>query len=169
MSVMKLDLLPENIISRSIDEFVVSAAFGEYAGGVSSEWVVSASASLDIQVVLVWYMPVGALSAESATANIKMFESMSDKLVGFVRSTYGGVSSPLVVPVHKGHAVQHAILHLPWMLEELSLLERTAAQYVLFKQLGGGSPGVLIAEVEGLDSVRTAHDRVSRAREAGLL
>jgi hypothetical protein len=161
--------LSENITSKTIGHFVVSAAFADHEGGVSSEWVVSSKSGTYLQVMSVCYVPVGSPNATTAVASKPLFDWVSDTLTTFVGQTYGGLSVPLVRPIHKGHVAHHLTRHLPWMDRELSLLEKTASQYTLAKQLGGGAPGVLIASVEGLESVRTAHDRIARAKEAGLL
>lgn len=155
---------------------VLKFKYGSYAAtvsytvtgrGASTEWWFSTLAGDRISLIghgdlsLYGYTDVGVERRIAAIAK---------DLVDVASSVWGGTF--LYAGAVRETTEAHARAHMDIWEDDLSWTSefgRTIAFYELLAQFKLTNPAVIIASQLGVESVRTVHDRIARARKDGLL
>lgn len=147
-------------------EFLLSASTKTTLSGVVSEWWASKLYNGELYVAAHLVIPVYGTTPQVAQRRVAMIAPEIDQ---FVSSVSGGLGSGgSASPCALDHAMAHLNHYYPG-LESQELLERTAVLYSLLSEFRIPKPAKVIAAREGVESVRTIHDRIARARGKGLI
>lgn len=153
------------------EEYYTTVAFANTPDGVVSDWWVTKDNFAKPFVVGTVSYPTAALSAGFAlTSSVTAVDALT--VTNFLSSVYSGAGGVSSAPSARSHTHLQLEYHYARMVSDpsIALLERTAGLYSLAKQMYAGSPASLLLQVEEeVDSVRTIHDRIYRARLEGLL
>jgi hypothetical protein len=163
---------PELLLSwGSIDHCV--SVHGSFDGkGYSSEWWISSKFAYDLQVVGNFNFPIYGATLEEVKQRARF---ILDDILMFTYKTYGGDGNianwQLPVPSRREEIAKiHVRSHITLLPKYYAnLLERTAMIVKLLEQFGVADVAKVLTDIEELDSVRTAHDRIARARAGGYL
>ncbi|MGL4998178.1 MAG: hypothetical protein ACRC5T_04355 [Cetobacterium sp.] len=137
--------------------------------GLSSEWWVSHNLGHDIRLsgsLRIPLMGLDVLDGERRAGFIagEVMEAVSY----FGAHGDAGVGGPADVR-RRAHCRDHLAYQIDGLDPRMTATDRTAALYRFAIQFNVTNPAALIAQIEGLDSVRTVHDRLAYARKIGLL
>lgn len=136
--------------------------------GYVSEWWVSRSFEDNLQ--LCGSLSV-ALIAETLEDAERVCGLMADEVMDFMvwagqgPAGVGGSADEY----RRAHCKYHLTEQADFLPGYMSITARTATLYLFATQFNINNPAALIAQVEGIKSVRTIHERVAYARKQGLL
>lgn len=135
--------------------------------GLSSEWWVSSMSGEDLQLGGSVSIPLFGETLEDGERRCRL---IADEVMDFMSWAGGGEAGV------GGSADEYRRAHCKYHLSEWSSemfvgsrTAKTADLYLLATQFNINNPAALIAQVEGLSSVRTVHERLAHARRIGLL
>lgn len=135
--------------------------------GLSSEWWVSSNSGEDLQLGGCVSIPLFGETVEDGERRCRL---IADEVLEFMSWAGGGEAG--VGGSADEYRRAHCRNHLAEWSERMysgSRTAKTADLYLLATQFNINNPAALIASVEGLQSVRTVHERLAHARRVGLL
>jgi hypothetical protein len=135
--------------------------------GLSSEWWVSSMSGEDLQLGGSISIPLFGETLEDGERRCRL---IAEEVMEFMSWAGGGEAG--VGGSADEYRRAHCRNHLAEWSEALyvsSVTAKTADLYLLATQFNINNPAALIAQVEGLSSVRTVHERLAHARRIGLL
>ena len=152
------------------DDKVVTADVRKEGAGYSCEWWVSGNFGGSLQVMGVMNFPIYGDNEVEARQRAGF---LLEDVLYIAKTFYGGdgvVGN--IVPDSKKRvalAMMHLAGHWKDMSAGLSVVERTAEEYLFLKQFGISNVAQIIANIEGISSVRTVHERIFLAKQKKLI
>lgn len=153
------------LLSFKVDEYVATVSLEVSSGGAISDWWVSVSNGRYLRVIAHLNLIIHGGTVPEARRRAML---LAPSVIEFVSTTWGGELSPDDKLKDSRHAGLHMALHED-ALDGISDFAKTVSLYELLGGFKLQNPAVIIAEHLGLNSVRTVHDRIARARKDGLL
>lgn len=137
--------------------------------GLSSEWWVSHNLGHEVRLSGSLRIPLMGNDVEDGARRAGFIAAeVMESVSYFGAHGDAGVGGAADV-VRRAHCRDHLFAALEGLDINLSATERTVALYRFALQFNVPNPAALIAQVEGLPSARTVHDRLVYARKIGLL
>lgn len=164
---------PIKIIEHQDGLSSISVDVVESGDGFCSRWWVTRRDWIGVQIIAYFELATYGNSLADAERRVGF---MAPEVMAFMLSATGGLGTVLYKAAGGGssqdylraHALAHVTAHAPHMHLE-SKTTRTAVLYDLLSSFHVTAPAILLADFEGLSSVRTIHDRLAEARKQGIL
>lgn len=148
------------------DGRVVTADVRKEGDGYSCEWWVSGNFHGSLQVMAVMNFPIYGNNEVEARQRAGF---LLEDVLYIAKTFYGGDGEVgNIIPDSKKRvalAMMHLAGHWKDMSVGLSTIERTAEEYKFLKQFGISNVAQIIANLEGVSSVRTIHERIFLAKQ----
>lgn len=152
------------------DGKVVTADVRKEGDGYICEWWLSGNFGGSLQVMGVMRFPI---HGENETEARQRAGFLLDDVFYIGQMFYGGegVVGSIIPEKEKrvGLAMMHLAGHWKDMSFGLSVIERTAEEYKFLKQFGISNIAQVIANIEGISSIRTIHERIFLAKQKKLI
>lgn len=149
----------------TIGDYTLSVSVFESGDGYTSDWWVSTKVSDFLRVVGHLSIPVYGANRERA---FNAARNLAPQVAGFIESSWDGSGHVLDRPIHPEHVKAHMESH-DSHISSYSEFEKTIMLYGLLSEFRVHNPAVVLKEHLGVNSVRTVHDRIARARREGLI
>jgi hypothetical protein len=163
---MRTDIDTDKLLMWIKDGRVVTADVRKEGDGYSCEWWVSGNFGGSLQVLGVMNFPIYGSDETEARQRAGF---LLDDVLYIAKTFYGGegvVGNIIPDPKKRiGLAMMHLAGHWEAMSLGLSIVERTAEEYKFLKQFGISNVAQIIAHLEGVQSVRTIHERIFLAKQ----
>jgi len=167
---MKTAIDTDNLLMWVSDGRVVTADVRKEGDGYACEWWVSGNFMGSLQVMAVMNFPIYGNNEIEARQRAGF---LLEDVLYIAKTFYGGdgvVGN--IIPDSKKRtalAMMHLAGHWKDMSIGLTVLERTAEEYLFLKQFGISNVAQTIASIEGVSSVRTIHERIFLAKQKRLI
>lgn len=137
--------------------------------GLTSEWWVSHNLGHDIRLSGTLNIPLIGATLEDGHKRAGFIATEIMEFVSYVGAAGEAGIGGTANSARRAHCRDHLHTQMNALTPGLNATEKTVALYQFAKQFNVSNPAALIAQVEGLDTVRTVHDRLAYARRIGLL
>jgi hypothetical protein len=163
---MNTSIDTDKLLMWANDGRVVTADVRKEGDGYSCEWWVSGNFGGSLQVMAVMNFPIYGLNEDEARQRAGF---LLEDVLYIAKTFYGGDGEVGNIIPNSKKRVALAMMHLAghWrdMSVGLSTIERTAEEYKFLKQFGISNVAQIIANLEGVASVRTIHERIFLAKQ----
>lgn len=163
---MNTSIDTDKLLMWAKDGRVVTADVRKEGNGYSCEWWVSGNFMGSLQVMAVMNFPIYGLNEDEARQRAGF---LLEDVLYIAKTFYGGDGEVgNIIPDSKKRvalAMMHLAGHWRDMSIGLSTIERTAEEYKFLKQFGISNVAQIIANLEGVSSVRTIHERIFLAKQ----
>jgi len=154
------------ILEFSLGEMLATVELNQSNTGWTSEWWVSRLNTETAQAAGFLVIPVFGGSREVA---LRRVSHISTDVLELIEQASGGVAPAVSSGDRTKHIAHHLEAFIGLLDPEGEVVTNTALMYEFLETFQTPAPAKLIAEVLGMDSVRTIQDRLDRARDRGLL
>lgn len=154
---------------RHLDSFATVRVL-KLDNGLSTEWWISHNLGENIHVVAQMFIPVLGFDVSDAERRCAL---IAEDVMEF--ASWAGNGEAGVPGTSDDSRRAHCLAHLQEHLERLELsgmetkVNKTVALYRLAVEFNINNPGALIAQAEGIETVKTIHERLNYGRRLGLL
>lgn len=149
---------------------VVTADVHKESDGYVCEWWVSGNFEGSLHVMGTMRFPILGETEDEARRRCGF---LLEDVLYISQVFYGGEGLIGKVIPDRDKRTKLAIMHLAGHWKEvsagLSVLERTAEEYKFLRQFGISNVAQVIREVEGVESIRTVHERIFLAKQKKLI
>jgi hypothetical protein len=160
----------ENLLMWVRDGRVVTVDVRKEGQGYVAEWWISGNFEGDLHVMGVMKFPIYGDSEEDARQRAGF---LLDDVLYIGQVFYGGDGLVGSITPDRSKRAGLAVMHLAGHWKEvstgLSVAERTAKEYKFLRQFGVSNVAQIIRDVEGVESIRTVHERIFLAKQKKLI
>jgi hypothetical protein len=167
---MSSPLYEQNLLKFRSEDVFASVRVIPLDSGLCSEWWVSHNSEGNLRVIGTFLIPILGYTVAEAEQRCG---HIAQGVVEFALWSGNGVAG---VPGTSDDGRRgHCLVHLQENCETLErfgvsgAVEKTCALYLLALGFNVNNPAALIAQAEGLSSVKTVHERLAYGRKLGLL
>ena len=160
----------KNLLMWVRDGKVATADVRKEGNGYVSEWWLSGNFEGSLQVMGVMRFPIHGADEVEARQRTGF---LLDDVMYIGQVFYGGDGVVGSFSMGQSKRAALAMMHLSGHWKDMSLglsvVERTAEEYKFLKQFGISNVAQIIADIEGISSVRTVHERIFLAKKKKLI
>jgi len=159
----------EIMLKTAVRDYVATSAIQKVGPGFVSDIWVSRYLDSSEALVVVGHVNIpiygNTLSLASSSAG-----RMAEAVIDFLEHNSNGDGPPGGKPDDPQHYYEHLEAYRDRVESSgLTVAEQTVVYYQFLSEFHAPNPAVVIAQHQGIGSVRTVHDRVARARATGYL